>query len=249
MSLHLKKFFQREDRATHFSLSKGLKRKDRGSNMKKRTLILTGGTLHEAFVKQFMEKEAFDCIICADKGLMIADALQLEVDYIVGDFDSVEEKVIAKYKREKKAVIKEFKPEKDLTDTHISILLALEESAEEIVILGATGTRLDHVLANIYLLLEPLKREVKAAMIDAHNKIYLCNKEQVLYQQELYGSYVSLLPLTEKVEGVTLKGFQYPLDKKDLTIGDSLGISNEVIEEQAYITCETGTLIVIEARD
>jgi thiamine pyrophosphokinase len=64
-----------------------------------------------------------------------------------------------------------------------------------------------------------------------------------------YGNYISLLPLTEEVTGVTLYGFKYPLTDKTLVIGDSLGVSNELIEDEGIIVITSGTLIVVESMD
>lgn len=61
--------------------------------------------------------------------------------------------------------------------------------------------------------------------------------------------YVSLLPLTTTAEKVTLKGFKYSLDKADLKIGESIGVSNEQVAEFATIDIEKGVLILIRSKD
>ena len=71
----------------------------------------------------------------------------------------------------------------------------------------------------------------------------------VLQKKDQYGKYVSLLPYSDQVRGVTLTGFKYPLT--DYTMGgfNSLGISNEITEEEAVISFMDGQLLVIESRD
>jgi thiamine pyrophosphokinase len=85
--------------------------------------------------------------------------------------------------------------------------------------------------------------------MDEYNKIYLKQESFRIEKQKQHGDYVSLLPFSEEVNGLTLTGFHYPLDRIRLTAGSSLGISNEIIEEIAVVEFVKGTLLVIESRD
>lgn len=211
-------------------------------------LIITGGCVDDAFLSDCLLQEQYSMIIAADSGLAAADRLNIELDYIVGDFDSVSETVLQKY-RKLSTPIKTFPKEKDKTDTQIAIELALMNHAVHLDIIGATGSRLDHVLANIHLLLLPMQLKVRASLIDGNNRIYLKQESFTLKKQEQFGDYVSLLPFTEKVRGLTLRGFKYPLNQIVLTSGNSLGISNEIVEEEASVEFTEGILLVIESRD
>lgn len=219
----------------------------------KRILILTGGTISTDFAKEFLKDQKFDTIIAADSGLKSVEELNLPVDYILGDFDSVPTDTLEKYRAyandKKHIIMKEYNPKKDETDTQIAIQLAVELKADEIVILGATGTRIDHLLANIHLLYIPLKQNRNACIVDEHNKIYLIDQNTMLNKDELYGTYLSLLPLTETVSHVTLEGFKYPLTKRNLHVGESIGVSNEVVSPNAHILFESGIIVVIESKD
>jgi thiamine pyrophosphokinase len=218
-----------------------------------RILILTGGYSSITFISEYLLVEEFTTIIAVDRGLMVADRLDIPIDYLVGDFDSVPEEVLDKYRDISRINntfrIIEYNPVKDSTDTHIAINLAMDLPCDEMVILGGTGTRIDHVLANIQLLRVPLEKGVKTVILDEHNKIYLINNGITLRKDKLYGDYISLIPYTEKVINVTLEGFKYPLYNKTLVVGDSLGVSNEIISDEANILLDSGTLIVIESRD
>lgn len=220
---------------------------------KKRVLILSGGNVSINFVKDYLQKEKFEYVIAADRGLLIADKLELKTHCILGDFDSVPKDLISRYKQEKdhtsSFVINEFSSEKDYTDTQIAIEKAIEQEPEEIVILGAMGTRLDHTLSNVQNLLIPLKKNIKCSLINEHNKLYVINKPIKLYKKSVFASYISLLPLTLLVEKVTLLGFKYPLEEYDMNLGNSVGISNEIIEDEALINFESGVLIVVESMD
>lgn len=221
--------------------------------LKNQILILTGGTISREFAADYLTGRCFDTVIAADSGLVTLDELKLPVHYIIGDFDSVPEELLDRYRQNgggnPAVTIKKYNPVKDATDTHIAIELALELGAEEIVVLGATGTRIDHLLANIHLLVLPLQKNIKASIVDGHNKIYLINRNMTLCKKEMYGPFLSLLPLTETVTEVTLKGFKYPLTKRTLHIGESIGVSNEIAGAQADITLKDGILIAIESKD
>ena len=140
-------------------------------------------------------------------------------------------------------------PEKDDTDTELAIKRALAMGASHIVLLGATGGRLDHLLGNIHLLFPCLQRGVQASIVDPGNKLYLIDGEHHFKKKDVWGTYVSFLPLTEEVRGITLRGFKYPLTDRDISIGTSLCISNELEDEEASITFREGVLVVVESRD
>ena len=211
-------------------------------------LIITGGHIDDIFLKTRVEEEQYSMIIAADNGLTAADRLNIVLDYIVGDFDSVDKRVLSRY-REKSIPIETFPTEKDKTDTQIALELALTQHPTLIDILGATGSRFDHVLANIQLLMLPMQQGITACIMDVNNKIYLKRECFTIKKNMQYGNYVSLLPFTEKVFGLTLKGFKYPLNNVILTSGVSLGISNEIKEEEVLVEISEGILLVIEAKD
>ena len=211
-------------------------------------LIITGGRTEEEFLSKLLETEKFTLIIVADSGLVLADRLKIMPDYIVGDFDSVPEAVLNRY-RNQSTPIKTFPKEKDKTDTQIAIELALKLSPSSVTIVGATGSRMDHTLANIHLLLLLLQKKVEAFIVDQNNKLYLKQESFFLEKSAQYGDYVSFLPFGEAIKGLTLKGFYYPLDNVILSAGSSLGISNEIVEDIARVEFQEGIVLVMETRD
>lgn len=222
--------------------------------MKYKYLILTGGTLHEEFLIAFLKENFYDKLICVDAALTLVERLKIKIDYLVGDFDSVDKQVLEQFlerkEKEKLSVeVRKFQPEKDNTDTDIAISLALSEGAEEIVLLGATGTRIDHLLGNLQLLLKPLSQGVSAFIYDEYNKIYLIEKEQEFYKDKLYGPYISFIPFEGTVKNVTQTGFKYETQAVDFVMGESLGISNELMAPKGRISFEQGKFLVIEAKE
>ncbi|MCC8024098.1 MAG: thiamine diphosphokinase [Clostridium sp.] len=215
----------------------------------KRCLIVTGGKLDLSFAGLFLKHERFQKIIAVDAGLEAAKALDLEPDMIVGDFDTVKPEILEYYRQREHIVWDTHEPEKDETDTELALLRAQASGCEEIVILGATGGRMDHMIGNIHLLFPCLQKGIEAYILDSKNRIYLIDGERKFYKENLWGKYISFLPLTEKVKGITLTGFKYPLFEKDIEIGSSLCISNELAEEMGTVTFADGVLIVVESHD
>lgn len=214
-------------------------------------LIVTGGKLDLAFARSFLDENHFDKVIAVDAGLAAADALGLVPDYVVGDFDTADKELMDKYKAMPHIVWEVHKPEKDETDTELARSCAVALHCEEIAFLGATGGRLDHLLGNIHALYDCMQRGIIAYIIDTQNKIYLLDEGKNFYQDRQWGNYISFLPYTEEVHGITLQGFKYPLTKKNIRRGEEVGlcISNEVKEARAELRFEDGILICIESHD
>lgn len=208
-----------------------------------KVLIVSGGSVDVEIPSKFYDK-----IIAVDKGLESLYNQNICPDYIVGDFDSVDKSIIDFY-RNQGIKIESYNPEKDYTDTELGIERALALKPDSIRIIGGIGTRIDHTLANIHILTKCLEKNIKCDILDSHNKIYLVDKSVTINKSEAYGKFLSIIPLTSQVKGITLKGFKYPLSDYTLSIGKSLGISNELVLDTTSISIKEGILIVIESKD
>ena len=217
--------------------------------MYNKILIVSGGSIDDEFALSWMASYVPEYTIVADSGMEFFRRNGKKPNMIIGDFDSVNAETLAFFKTQSDIVWKELNPVKDDTDTEFAIYQALALGATEITILGGTGTRLDHVLGNISLLGIGLKKQVQIQLVDAHNRIRMLDKPVKLSRTEQFGRYVSLIPYNEAVKHLSLKGFKYPLIDFTLEPFNSLGISNEIVEDVAEITFEEGILLVIESRD
>ncbi len=77
----------------------------------------------------------------------------------------------------------------------------------------------------------------------------MIDRGMTLARKEQFGTYVSLIPYTECVEHLTLKGLKYPLTDACLRGFCSLGVSNEIVADTAEISFESGLLLVVESKD
>lgn len=224
--------------------------KDMDKNKEITGLVVTGGTMDYGFAGRFLENRRFDKIIAVDGGLAALSKLRLKPDAIVGDFDTVSEDVLAEYKNSPDRITWEIhKPEKDETDTELALNTAIDLGCSRLVLLGATGGRMDHFIGNLHLLYACLKKGVEAAIVDEKNWITVIDKVRTFQAERLWGKYISFLPLSGEVKKITLTGFKYPLYEKDIDLGTSLCISNELTGPEGTIDFESGILICIQSHD
>lgn len=221
-----------------------------------KALLLSGGRIDLDFAAEYIADRHFDVVVCADSGLDAAYALKLPVNYIMGDFDSVSNGVLRQYQNRQiensvEAQFVRYPTAKDATDTEMVMEWLVSRKPSEITILGATGGRMDHLLANINILMQPLAKKIPAYIVDPNNRLYLADHTLEIHRKDLFGKYISLQPLTERVYPVTLQGLEYGLENATMTIGNSRGVSNEMAKEAdtAVISFTEGVLVIIESRD
>ncbi|WP_326909262.1 thiamine diphosphokinase [Sedimentibacter sp. MB31-C6] len=200
---------------------------------------------------KYSNEEVFnsiELIICADGGLSKAEILGLVPDIIIGDFDSVNYSILKKYEDMNVEIIK-YPAEKDYTDMELAIDLAVNKGYKDMIILGATGTRLDHTMANMLLLEKYYKQGIKIKIIDNNNIIQIISDDTKLTLQYKKNYFISIVPITEEINDLTLKGFKYPLNKVNVKRGSTLCISNEINVKVSEVTLRSGTAFLIVAND
>jgi thiamine pyrophosphokinase len=185
-----------------------------------------------------------------DRGALYIRSAGLPLSHAFGDFDSVTD--------DERAELKAYLPhisikpaEKDQTDTEIALDWALKQEAANIQIFGATGGRIDHMLGNIQLLVKSIAVPAlsKIEIIDRQNRITLYRPGTYTIERQIDWRYVSLIPISHEVEGITLEGFKYPLKNCHITIGSTLCISNELTHELGTFSFREGILLMIRSRD
>lgn len=220
-----------------------------------RCLIITGGPIDLEFAAEFLKERTYDYVAAVDAGFLICQKLGIRPDLLVGDFDTYGREEIRKVLDRLDCTVDIHRPEKDETDTELAFSDIREAGYEEADVLGATGGRLDHELSNIYLLAQARRQGLTVYLYDRQNRIYVLDSdsepEREFRKNELFGTYLSFLPLTETVTGITLTGFKYPLTDKSISMRQDPGlcVSNELAGETARIAFRKGILLCIESRD
>ena len=224
-------------------------------------VIVTGGDCDtEALAASgaFMDMVRRGYVIAADSGLETAERLGLEPELIVGDFDSYTGALPA---GEDAPEILRVPAEKDVTDTVLACGTAMERGYRRLILVGGTGGRADHYLANILWLWSLKNRGIDAFLTDGRNEFrVLRDEEAVIPRDEIPGGdggpgdgwYFSLFALGfaagEKCS-VTAEGCRYPLPEPAALGWDnpSYAVSNEVTAERAVIRVR-GTVLLIRSR-
>ncbi|RJE90189.1 thiamine diphosphokinase [Paenibacillus sp. 1011MAR3C5] len=212
--------------------------------MQQRIIIFAGGNLGPWALQPITPS---DTLIGADSGAIYLIKNGFAPHIAIGDFDSVTAGEMELIRERSGNTISCDPIDKNYTDTEMAFRLALDMKPEQVLLLGALGTRFDHSLANVHLLALANEQGVEAAIADEHNEIHLITKTTLFHRD--HHPQVSLLPLSEQVTGITLTGFQYPLHEATLSIGQSLGISNVMTAGQGTIELREGMLLVIRSRD
>ena len=179
-------------------------------------------------------------LIAADAGYEKLKAVGITPDLIMGDFDS------SQRPEDAGCPILQHPSEKDDTDTGLAAEYAYSEGCREFIIYCATGGRCDHEFANYQLLVSLARRGCRAKLRGGRFDVYALHGGgfDTLTLAAAYGT-VSVFAVSEKAEGVCIRGLKYPLEDHTLTCDYALGVSNERMGEEALISVKRGDLMVM----
>lgn len=208
-----------------------------------RAIIIAGGLPHKnGDPRRWMEEE--DLIIGADGGAARALSWGLIPDLVIGDMDSLSGGARETLEGQGCQFI-EHPRAKDETDMELALSHAVRQGAQEIVVLGALGGRLDHTLANLLLLALPGLEGITVRIVDGDGEALLVRSGETLHLQGKPGDLVSLLPVGGEVQGVSTNGLAWALQGATLRFGFTRGVSNEMTDSVASIEVQNGYLLVV----
>ena len=206
-----------------------------------RAFIYTGGVIHPDNITEHPKAE--DLCIAADQGYHNAMKLGERVDILIGDFDS-----IGRVPEGDVGEIRRVPAEKDLTDTQIAVEIAVEEGADEIILIGGLSGRLDHSLSNLGILEDMYLRNLHGYMTDGQNRVHFLRNSSTLIARSAY-KYISLVAADEVVKGVSMEGGKYPLKNQTLKRRLQYAVSNEITVNVVLISVKKGGIYIIESKD
>ncbi len=220
------------------------RQRQRGLGNSVRAVIVSGGPLLASPAFRQLLRQA-DLVFCADGGLQQVRKYNVIPDAVIGDLDSADPKTL-KWARRHGILVRQFRREKDKTDTELALDYAIEQRATEVDFLGVLGGRIDHSLGNVFLLARAESRGLRARLLDERTQVMVVTR--AIQLEAASGDLVSLIALTETVRGVTTQGLRYPLTRGVLRRGSTLGVSNEVTVRPASVRIGSGLLLVIVTR-
>ena len=211
----------------------------------KRAVVFSGGSIGD-YVNVLSYVRDDDFVVCADSGVYHCLKLGINVDLLVGDFDSTDFETACTHDLIKNSEVLKLNSMKDDTDTEHAIDVVLNRGYNEILVFAAVGTRLDHTISNIFLLEKYLDKNANITIISDNNIIHVLKNSSVTINKSIM-KYVSVLPLDDVT--VSNRGFLYPLTNELMHRSSSRGISNELTSDTGCITVENGCALVIESKD
>ena len=225
-------------------------------------LMVAGGTIDIDQLKEVYNSNPDLYVIGVDRGGLVLCKNEIKTNKLIGDYDSLsaeEKKVVFDFVKKsadsiqdaiQDSLIEELIPEKDDTDSEHAFRFALTLKPDEIIMMGCTGTRMDHTYACIRMLKLAADAGINAYMLDRTNRIRVIKNGITLNKEEQFGKYISVFPYGESV-CVSLKGFKYEVEDVVLTSDISRGVSNEFAGAEGIISIkdENDYLIVMETCD
>jgi thiamine pyrophosphokinase len=210
-----------------------------------RAIIIAGGQAEPSTEWQRWVGQE-DLILGADGGAAQALAWGLTPHIVIGDMDSLPEQEQTDLQARGCRFVVHPRA-KDETDLELALSYAAGQDAQDIVILGALGGRLDHALANVLLLSLPVLAGLQVRIVAGQQEACLVRGGETLILEGNAGDLVSLLPLGGDACGVTTGGLAWALTDDTLRFGSSRGVSNEMTAATARIQVEEGYLLVVHA--
>ncbi|GEK28093.1 thiamine diphosphokinase [Furfurilactobacillus siliginis] len=210
--------------------------------------ILVGGPVRD-YPAQLDTGQIDGPWIGVDRGAIRLLARGITPEIALGDFDSSK---AAEFIEVKRAVadVRQVGSIKDETDTQLGVTVAMTDyDADEIVVYGATGGRLDHLLANLFLPLESRFKTVveRLVMVDRQNTIRWYLPGQHALKKEADKQYLAFVTFG-KVTALTLPDERYHLDHANFEQPISFA-SNEFVGDKASFSFVDGIIAVIQSAD
>ncbi len=178
-----------------------------------------------------------DFVICADGGLKFAKEAKINIDLVVGDFDS-----LGKVPTDVNIV--QVPVEKDDTDLKLALDIATEKNPKKIIIIGGIGGRLDHTIGNIQSLVHYTKMGFDITMLDPNQSICIQLPGRKTYAGNPQTK-LSAFAFSNSVTNLSIKGGYYPLNNANINNEFPLCISNEFLSNEITISFDSGILLVV----
>jgi len=175
-------------------------------------------------------------VVAADGGIVPLLRAGITPDVLIGDLDSS----IAPYPVGVEVVMD---ADQETNDLEKALRYLLSNEFKHVLVLGATGLRLDQTLKNLSVLMQFSDKFELLRFEDQHCTIRVADRNTEISLP--VGTAISLFPLSGKVDGIVSQGLMYPLLNESLENGSKDGSSNVVISNPVSIQYAFGSLLLI----
>ena len=203
--------------------------------MTPQALILANGEPPTKHLLTLLLKSAA-LFVCADGGVNTAARYGLKPSAIVGDMDSAQATALKKFRS---TVVYKIVDDNS-TDLEKCLSWVIQEGYHQIMVLGATGGRLDHFIGNLSALVKMSAHATVQFIDDSGEWIFVDRFKNLSIP---VGVTVSLIPLS-RCDGIVTKGLKWNLNFESLELGVRDGTSNLVVESPVHISVAKGNLVL-----
>ncbi len=204
----------------------------------KKCIILANGRSPQKSIIQYLKKNNYSTLICADGGANSAERLNIIPDFIIGDLDSINESARNKFKSDSKII--QIKRQND-TDVEKCLKFAIKEKFSESILLGVTGNRLDHTFCNLGIVIKFYNR-IKLRII-AENSILTPYTGNINLKTSP-GETISLYGFNKETK-IDSRDLKYPLRNISLPFGEKESTSNIALYDSTKINISGGIIFII----
>ncbi len=206
-------------------------------------LIVAGGKpVKRAVVERIGQP---NWVIAADSGLDQAVRLGVSPDLVIGDMDSVTPDAL--HVAEQAGIAIERHPaDKDATDLELAIDAAEAAGFEHATIIGGTGGRMAHTMANALLLLK--ERKISLNWMTSRASLRGLRAGDTGHFPLVGGPLLSVLAVGGPAE-CDSTGLRWQLSDLSLVAGSTRGVSNEIVAEVAQVTVVSGQVLTVHERN
>jgi thiamine pyrophosphokinase len=193
---------------------------DVSGQMAKTCVILLGGDITAT---ERLKDQCRDAVVlAADSGIRHADALELDVNLWLGDFDSTTPALSRRFATVPRQT---FPREKDKTDGELAIDEGIDRGARRIILVGAFGgERSDHAMLHAFQALDLARRGFDVLMTSGlEEAVPMCAGMREFQLRP--GAIFSLVGYGD-MSGVTITGARWALEDRHVPMGSSLTLSN-----------------------
>ncbi len=208
-----------------------------------RAVIFANGNLNTPN-KIRSQIRADDLVIAADGGARHCRDLNLHPHLVIGDMDSISSAHLDDLRTQDTQLLI-YPEDKNQTDLELALSYALEKGFNEVLLFGLLGGRLDLSLTNLLLLARDEWGAMSLIVKADPDTAYLMRDHDLIAIDGNPGDTISLIPLSESVTEVSTQGLRWLLDNVDLYLGNTLSVSNELLETSARVQIGKGKMLLV----
>ena len=204
----------------------------------KKCIILANGKPPKKSLITFIQNKDYNKLICADGGANAALKMNLIPDIIIGDLDSISKKALKEFKSVSKII--RLKRQND-TDVEKCLKYAISKKCDEVLLLGATGNRLDHTFCNLGIVLKFFPK-IKISIV-AENSFLTAFKGKTILKTHP-GETISIYGIDSKTR-IASEGLNYKLKNVALPFGKRESTSNIALSKEVKLKINNGIVFVV----